>query len=173
MSVFGAMLEDTVVQMLKGNDVRRVTMANYRSLLQQFQKNVTDGLSVRIPKTWKEGYAENQAFFVSWDLEQRTQVGHMVEEIRLDNIPSKHPKEKPPVVISRDLEQRTPVGNTVEEIRQDAVSKKTAFRATMQRKMRLERQKYVEERSACVGDCINMIVDKRISHARGLLEVNL
>jgi hypothetical protein len=55
MSVFGAIPPDTVVEMLKGSDVRRITMANYRSLLQQFEDSVKDGLSVRIPKTWKQG----------------------------------------------------------------------------------------------------------------------
>jgi hypothetical protein len=72
-------------------------------------------------------------------VEQRTSVGNTVEEIRQDNLPNKNPKEKPPVVVSRDMEQRTPVGSTVDEVRQDAVSKQTAFRDTMQRKMRLDR----------------------------------
>jgi hypothetical protein len=116
------------------------------------------------PKHGSRGNADNQSAIVSRDVEQRTTVGNMVEEIRQDNIESKNPKEKPEVIVSRYLKQRTPSGNTIEEVRQDAVSKKTAFRATMHRKMRLERQKYVKERSAYVGDCINMTVDKATFH---------
>jgi hypothetical protein len=44
MSVFGAIPEDTVVDMLKGSDMRRITMENNRSILHQFQDNVTDSL---------------------------------------------------------------------------------------------------------------------------------
>jgi uncharacterized protein (DUF849 family) len=69
-----------------------------------------------------------------------------------------------------NTDERKRLRNTVEEVREEAIQVKTTFRASMQRKMRMHREQYVEERSAYVGDCVNMALDKRdIPHARGLL----
>jgi hypothetical protein len=77
-----------------------------------------------------------------------------------ESIPTKQPKK------------RKKVANTAEQVRDEAIRMKTTYRATMQRKMRMQRQKCVEERSAQLGDCVKMSLDKRdIPHARGLLGV--
>jgi hypothetical protein len=85
-------------------------MKNYRSLLHQLQDNVTDGLSVRIPKTWKQGYAENRPICVSRDVEERTRVGNTIEEIIQDNIPSKKSQREASHRCNAGPGTSTPVG---------------------------------------------------------------
>jgi hypothetical protein len=77
-----------------------------------------------------------------------------------ESIPTKQPRK------------RKKVGNTVEQVRDEATRMKKTYRATMQRKMRMQRQKCVEERPAQIGDCVKLSLDKRdIPHSRGLLGV--
>jgi hypothetical protein len=77
-----------------------------------------------------------------------------------ESVPTKQPKK------------RKKVANTVEQVRDEAIRMKATYRDTMLRKMRMQRQKCVEERSAQIGDCVKMSLDKRdISHARRLLGV--
>jgi hypothetical protein len=48
MSLFGAIPTGTMPEVLEASDRRRITMDNYRGLVQHFQQNVMDGLSVRV-----------------------------------------------------------------------------------------------------------------------------
>jgi hypothetical protein len=178
MSVFSPISHETPIERLDSGEVRRMTMCNFRSLVNDLKYSQEKGVSVRLPRRPKRNLrptVEDK----QGKRQKETQTSATKPEETVDEVRKTAPKETLSSKTETTEEQvENPVSRstssevTVDEVRETAVTVRTAFRSEQATKMRKQRETDVIQRSAVVGDCVVMEMDKRdVPHARGLLGV--
>jgi hypothetical protein len=147
LSIFNRLPEGTVVEQLTSNDIRRITMGDFRSLLKEFRDNEDKRISVTVPKRRQSNVARSTEGMSPGQTESNSWL-EIIDE---------------PENVDVDI---------IDQNRKDALAKKSEFRQLMEGKMISMREKDLIQRSAKVGDCVKMKLDKReVPHAKALLGV--
>ena len=221
LSVFNRLPEGTLVEQLTSNEIRKITMGDFRSLLNEFRENEDKRISVTVPKrrqsnvarsteAMSPGQTESNSCVETIDEPENVDVD-IIDQNRKDALAKKSefrqlmegkmismreksmrekeliqrsakvgdcvkmkspgPTESNSCVESIDEAENVDV-DIIDQNRKDALAKKTEFRQLMEGKMISMRDKDLIQRSAKVGDCVKMKLDKReVPHAKALLGV--